>query len=347
MSVYTKKCPGLFEAQALRQINHPNVVRLLDADDQQVRMEMVDGITLTHYLDSNGVMSPSQTAEMAVHLLKALVATHDAGYLHRDISPNNIMLKNNRPEHPVLIDFGSACLHEDAHNKAPGTAGCRPPALFGSKTFTAPDDLFALACCLHYALTLRDVTPWTGRADHQIQAAIVDFPSEPELTNLINQCLHFEARARPTTSKLALQMLAVKKSRRWMILSALIAVVFLTSALALLHSKTAKPIQSRPLVERSQIVNIEPVQHTVHRAVSLSIQKKEEQRATKSVTGRKPRPTQTKSRKWKPKTKTAPKRATKPVEEVKPAPKKRIVYEPPRKEVTTHNGVVRYNGTLF
>ena len=69
-------------------------------------MEYVNGIPLKKYVGQNGAITPRQAVYIAGHILPALDVLHRAGILHRDVSPDNIMLCSNGTV--KLIDFGSA-----------------------------------------------------------------------------------------------------------------------------------------------------------------------------------------------------------------------------------------------
>ena len=100
------------EGQALAKFNHPNIVhvhQVLDAlGTTYLALEHVDGIELETWLRSyNGRPSQRQVDEFLVPLLSALDAIYAARYLHRDISPRNIMLTRAGLA-PKLLDFGAA-----------------------------------------------------------------------------------------------------------------------------------------------------------------------------------------------------------------------------------------------
>lgn len=69
-------------------------------------MEYVDGITLKEYIKEHGPIAGERVLQMIHPVIKALSAIHKTGIIHRDISPDNILV--NQKEELVLIDFGSA-----------------------------------------------------------------------------------------------------------------------------------------------------------------------------------------------------------------------------------------------
>lgn len=78
-------------------------------------MEYLDGITLKEYIAENGVLSPEDILELMAPVLESLDEVHKQGLIHRDISPDNIMLlKNGKVK---LMDFGAARDYTDFGEK--------------------------------------------------------------------------------------------------------------------------------------------------------------------------------------------------------------------------------------
>src|SRR5918996_5890488 len=84
------------EAQAAAGLNHPNIVGVYDTGDQgdvhYIVMEYVRGRTLRDVIRADGPLHPERAAEIAASVARALSAAHEAGLVHRDIKPGNIML---------------------------------------------------------------------------------------------------------------------------------------------------------------------------------------------------------------------------------------------------------------
>ncbi|MGP6088945.1 serine/threonine-protein kinase [Antarctobacter jejuensis] len=99
------------EARALAQLQHPNIVgvhQIFEANGTAyMALDFVEGRDLFDLLDQNpDALTPAAIEELAYVLLDALCYVHQNGILHRDISPDNILLDTSGT--PVLIDFGAA-----------------------------------------------------------------------------------------------------------------------------------------------------------------------------------------------------------------------------------------------
>ncbi|MDP3502601.1 MAG: serine/threonine-protein kinase [Myxococcales bacterium] len=144
------------EARALTKVKHPRVVQLFEEGEDKgfcwYSMELVKGLDLRHRIDK-GPMSAADVDALAVALLEALAAVHEAGVVHRDIKPGNILIG---PEGPRLCDFGIAQV-------SGATTLTESAAMLGSLRYMAPEqrwgkaddrsDLYSLGVVLHEALS--------------------------------------------------------------------------------------------------------------------------------------------------------------------------------------------------
>jgi serine/threonine protein kinase len=105
------------EAKALLAVRHPAVVHchdLLSDDDGRVYliMEMIEGIPLSKKMN-DGPLSPDDVAMLGARVAHGLSAAHRKGVIHRDVSPDNIVLPNGHVREAKLIDFGIAKILEE------------------------------------------------------------------------------------------------------------------------------------------------------------------------------------------------------------------------------------------
>jgi serine/threonine protein kinase len=173
------------ELQALRHIDHPNVVRFLGVDRTRLsprqiflNTEFVDGRTLSEVLADGASMPVEEAVPRFVELLDALASFHPdarrieelkakgdsldeaeyfelrdlegSGLVHRDIKPQNLMLTDDG--HLVLIDFNIASPVGSPVHTVAGTPGYQPPDADLTRWDVSPD-LFAVGVVLFEALT--------------------------------------------------------------------------------------------------------------------------------------------------------------------------------------------------
>lgn len=98
------------EAQVMASVEHPHLIRLIDHGVEEghpyLVMEFVEGRTLAHVLHDDGPLSPARAREVLLPVADALQAIHDAGIIHRDVKPDNIMVEQSG--RVLLMDLGLA-----------------------------------------------------------------------------------------------------------------------------------------------------------------------------------------------------------------------------------------------
>jgi serine/threonine-protein kinase len=155
------------EAQAATQLQHPNVVQVVDLDQSEdgspyMAMEYVEGPDLRHALAA-GALPVERALAIARGIAQGLGEAHAKGIIHRDVKPENILLAggNGAPEIPKLLDFGIAAMKEST------TAASRTHGLMLTPQYASPEqwkgmaselldgraDLYALGGVLNEMLT--------------------------------------------------------------------------------------------------------------------------------------------------------------------------------------------------
>ena len=150
----------LDEARTLARFQHPNVVRVhhfFEAHSTAyIAMDYVEGEDLSAYLTRKGTLSEDELKGILYPLLDALEVVHQADFLHRDIKPGNIVLRDSDGS-PVLLDFGSARQAIGAKSRSVTsivTPGYAPIEQYSSRGRQGPwTDIYALGGVCYRALT--------------------------------------------------------------------------------------------------------------------------------------------------------------------------------------------------
>ncbi len=197
------------EAETAARITGPWVVPVLGADTEArepwLATAFVPGPSLAQVVAAGGPLPTVAVRELGSRLAEALVAVHEAGLIHRDVKPGNVLLALDGPR---LIDFGIA-RHEGATaltatGAVIGTPGYLAPEQASAGPLGPPCDVFSLGCALVYAATGRGPFGEGGGAG----ALFRTVHEEPDLTGippglapLIAACLAKDPAARPTASR--------------------------------------------------------------------------------------------------------------------------------------------------
>ncbi|WP_369257188.1 serine/threonine-protein kinase [Streptomyces sp. R35] len=168
------------EAWAAARISNRNVVTVYDVAAEDGRpwivMELVRGLALSDLLDAEGPLPPRRAAHIGAEVLAALRAAHEAGVLHRDVKPGNVLISNDG--RIVLTDFGIAMVEGSSALTMTGE-------VIGSPEFLAPEralgrtpgpesDLWSLGVLLYAAV--EGNSPFRQNTPLSTLRAIVDEP---------------------------------------------------------------------------------------------------------------------------------------------------------------------------
>lgn len=150
------------EARSLAKLRHPNIVGVHRAFEENgtayMALDLIVGHDLDNILEVNSTrLPPSGVKDMLLRLLDAVETIHDLDLLHRDISPDNIMIDNDG--NPVLIDFGAARGDASRRTRAISSLlvvkdGYSPQELYVAGSIQTPSsDLYALAATFYHVLS--------------------------------------------------------------------------------------------------------------------------------------------------------------------------------------------------
>jgi eukaryotic-like serine/threonine-protein kinase len=200
----------LREARAAARLNHPAAVTLYDVVQDQggtfIVMELVNAPTLADLVRRQGPLAPGRVAELGAQVASALEAAHQAGIVHRDVKPGNVMVP--AAGMAKLADFGVASLQGDPQLTSTGL-------VIGSPAYMAPEqargepsgpaaDFWALGATLFYAV--EGAPPFDRGTSIATLAAVVNEPPRVPrragpLTDLITALLAKDPAARPSGPK--------------------------------------------------------------------------------------------------------------------------------------------------
>jgi eukaryotic-like serine/threonine-protein kinase len=216
------------EARAVARLSSPNVVAVFDqgstGDLNYIAMEYVPGPTLRELLNARGRLSPREALDIIERVLAGLAVAHDAGIVHRDVKPENVLLGNGTAV--KVADFGLARAES-------GIRHTRSGLLIGTAAYLAPEqvvsnaadqrtDVYAAGVMLFELLTGQQ--PHTGETPlavaYQHVNSVVRAPSSvnpelpPALDALVALATSRDPELRPADARHYLH--AIKEVRRGM-----------------------------------------------------------------------------------------------------------------------------------
>lgn len=179
------------ESKAIALLSHPNIVKIYDVGFtdkvQFIVMEYVDGITLTDYIEQQGVLKWRDAVHFTVQVLKALQHAHDRGIVHRDVKSSNIMLL--RDGTIKVMDFGIARFNRENNKtmseKTIGSVHYISPEQARGDITDERSDIYSVGVALYEMLTGRK--PFDG--DTPVAIALKHMQSIPKRPTEINETI--------------------------------------------------------------------------------------------------------------------------------------------------------------
>ena len=178
------------EARAASALNHPHIITIYDIDRSDVAsfiaMEFVDGLTLRDRMRGQP-MAPAEVLGVAVQIAAALAAAHAHGIVHRDVKPENVIVRHDGIV--KVVDFGLAKLTSHGSPESADREGTTrlhvrtdSGVVMGTATYMSPEqargqavdartDIFSLGVVLYELLTGR--RPFEGSSIYEIMAALL------------------------------------------------------------------------------------------------------------------------------------------------------------------------------
>src|SRR5918994_1638853 len=179
------------EAKAASSLNHQNIITIYEIGETDstrfIATEFVDGVTLRQHV-KRARPTLAETLDIAIQIASGLAAAHEAGIVHRDVKPENVMLRN-RDGFVKLLDFGLVKLTEvsttTTDTEAPTRALVNTDAgtVMGTVTYMSPEqargkpvdertDIWSLGVVLYEMLTGRQ--PFEGATPTDVIISIAE-----------------------------------------------------------------------------------------------------------------------------------------------------------------------------
>jgi eukaryotic-like serine/threonine-protein kinase len=205
----------LQEAQSLLALNHPNIVTIYDIGEASgsyyIASELIEGESLRQRLASEN-LAVDAVLEIVIQVATALAAAHDKGIVHRDIKPDNVMIR--RDGYVKVLDFGVAKLTTDFAEALNTDAPTRPKVetaeglVIGTASYMSPEqarglvvdgrtDIWSCGALLYEMLAGK--APFGGGTAAEVVAGILDREPAPlarymidpptELQRIVNKTL--------------------------------------------------------------------------------------------------------------------------------------------------------------
>nr|MCH9686407.1 serine/threonine protein kinase [Deltaproteobacteria bacterium] len=217
------------EAEILRRIEHPNIVRLVDHGSIEdgrdfIALELLPGHTLADALAEGTRMEPERVCRICRQITRALRAMHQAGVIHRDLQPANIVLIGPEDgERVKLVDFSDAGdvgaparrVRRSGKRRSTGNVldvpSYRPPEQLRKRPPHPSMDIYALGVMMYEMLAgehpfaQSDELAPPRMGPHTIRSKVFDAPEE--LLGLIVDCIEQSPEQRPVSTTAVLERL--------------------------------------------------------------------------------------------------------------------------------------------
>ena len=214
------------EAKSASSLNHPNILTIFEIGETDgahfIATEYIDGVTLRHHMAGRRVKL-SEALDIAAQIAAALTAAHAVGIIHRDVKPENIMLRQDG--YAKLLDFGLAKPTErqvslvDTEAQTQMLVNTSPGMVMGTVSYMSPEqargyqldartDIWSLGCVLYEMVAGR--VPFSGETTSDVIVAVLDREPPPlpgghetplELQRILRKALRKDKEERYQTVK--------------------------------------------------------------------------------------------------------------------------------------------------
>jgi serine/threonine protein kinase len=169
------------EMKIVALLDHPNVVRAIDADVHEgspyIVMEYLEGDDLEHVLARRGPLPPDEVIDAMAQVSRGLSHAHDKGVIHRDVKPTNVFLLKTGEAKLLDLGFGELVgmagqagnVFDTDEDIVVGTTDFMSPEQVRNKGIDGRTDLFSLGCTMYRLLTAAYAFPGVTREDRLIK----------------------------------------------------------------------------------------------------------------------------------------------------------------------------------
>jgi len=223
------------EVQLTSQLTHPNTIEIYDYGNTRdgvfyYVMEYLPGIDLARLIELEGAIPANRAAHILCQVCGSLQEAHDRGLIHRDIKPMNIILteRGGQLDFAKLLDFGlvkevTAVTGHTVSDAIPGTPPYIAPERLGDPhNIDCRSDLYSLGAVAFNLLTGKPL--FEGSSAMDIAYKVVANPApriseyvkvEPELEELVSDCLERDPAARPPSAQAVCERLQAIIRKPW------------------------------------------------------------------------------------------------------------------------------------
>ena len=184
------------EAQAVAKLRHENILEIfdysgLDSASSYIVTEFIDGQTLKQFLTARSLKFPEVAALVAMEVCGALAHAHSVGVLHRDVKPENVMVRKDGLL--KLMDFGIAQVLDlqrmTVTGQLLGSPAYMAPEIIEGKQLDFRTDVFSVGIMLYLLAT--GSLPFTGKNPHEVLRRITEgkFPDPRLVGRGVDQAL--------------------------------------------------------------------------------------------------------------------------------------------------------------
>ena len=179
----------LHEAMIVSKLDHPNIVKIHDADifneRAYIAMDFIAGYPMSERLRRKKYLTAAESLRIMQSVLNALIVAHSKGIVHGDIKPANIMYDRNKKLY-ILTDFGAANnggqLLMDTEKRIVGTPAYMSPEQLSGAKMDGRSDLFSLAVTMCHLLS--GIQPFNGEKLSDLKKNVLTQPVNLDLLSV-------------------------------------------------------------------------------------------------------------------------------------------------------------------